>query len=101
MIRVESLRPVKSNETVAKAIDTRHAFSPPHGEEKKDPLYSTTIPGSLPKPPAAAYAQRGSSTPSTIPAGFVDKGTVAPSQLGTSNEADLRYVPVGKSAIRV
>jgi hypothetical protein len=56
--------------------------------------------GTLPKPPAAAYAQRASSSPSTIPAGLVDIGAVAPSQSEPLNEVDLRYVQVGKSAIR-
>jgi hypothetical protein len=49
--------------------------------------------GSLSKPPAAAYAQRASSTLSTIPAGLVDIGTVAPSQSGTSQRSRFEICP--------
>jgi hypothetical protein len=75
-------------------LGTRHAFSPPHWEERTQIVYIVLqFTGSLSKPPAAAYAQRASSTLSTIPAGLVDIGTVAPSQSETSQRSRFEICP--------
>jgi hypothetical protein len=66
-----ALRDAKGHCSLAwQKLGTRDDFSPTHWVERTWIVYIVLFfTGSLSKPPAAAYAQLASNTPSTIPAG--------------------------------